>query len=336
MRFGPVPLDQAEGTVLAHSVKLPSGRLRKGAVLDVEQVASLRAAGIESVIVAELSPDDVDENSAAAELAHALAPDPAALNLRLSEAFTGRVNVYATVPGIVEIDAEAVHAANRVEPMITLATVSPLQRTKPNGMVATVKIIAYGVEKRALAQAAKGLEGAIRVRPAVYKNASLILTELNNAPEKEDSKGQRAIAARLTALGTDLCETRICKHDTNSIATAIAEATGDVILLLTASATSDNADVAPEGLRRAGGHVTRFGMPVDPGNLLFLGAFGNHPVIGLPGCARAPALNGADWVLERICCGLDVSDDDIARMGVGGLLKEIPTRPQPRDPKQSR
>ena len=71
-------------------------------------------------------------------------------------------------------------------------------------------------------------------------------------------------------------------------------------------------------------------MPVDPGNLLFLGRLGEKPVIGLPGCARSPALNGADWVLERVVCGLDVSSADIAAMGVGGLLKEIPTRPHPR------
>jgi molybdenum cofactor cytidylyltransferase len=71
-------------------------------------------------------------------------------------------------------------------------------------------------------------------------------------------------------------------------------------------------------------------MPVDPGNLLFLGQIGQRAVIGLPGCARSPALNGADWVMERIICALPVTPDDIMGMGVGGLLKEIPTRPRPR------
>ena len=91
-----------------------------------------------------------------------------------------------------------------------------------------------------------------------------------------------------------------------------------------------------EALRRAGGMVRRFGMPVDPGNLLFVGRIGERPVIGLPGCARSPALNGADWVLERTACGLEPDADDIAAMGVGGLLKEIPIRPQPRERSQSR
>ena len=80
----------------------------------------------------------------------------------------------------------------------------------------------------------------------------------------------------------------------------------------------------------AGGRLVRFGMPVDPGNLLFIGEHAGRPVVGLPGCARSPALNGADWVLERLAAGIAVGDAEIAAMGVGGLLKEIPIRPQPR------
>jgi len=104
-----------------------------------------------------------------------------------------------------------------------------------------------------------------------------------------------------------------------------------MVLILTASATSDRADVGPAGVVAAGGEVSRVGMPVDPGNLLFLGAHRARPVIGLPGCARSPKLNGADWVLERIACGIPTGPDEIAAMGVGGLLKEIPSRPSPRD-----
>jgi molybdenum cofactor cytidylyltransferase len=35
-------------------------------------------------------------------------------------------------------------------------------------------------------------------------------------------------------------------------------------------------------------------------------------------------------VLARVVCGLPCGAAEIAVMGVGGLLKEIPTRPQPR------
>ena len=102
------------------------------------------------------------------------------------------------------------------------------------------------------------------------------------------------------------------------------------MLILGGSATSDAADICPAAVVAAGGRLIRFGMPVDPGNLLFLGEQAGRPVVGLPGCARSPALNGADWVLERLAAGIEVTGADIAAMGVGGLLKEIPLRPQPR------
>ncbi len=144
-------------------------------------------------------------------------------------------------------------------------------------------------------------------------------------------KAEAAVRGRLARLGMDLAEVASVPHDEAAIAAALAPLRGDLALILTGAATSDSHDVAPEGLRRAGGAVTRFGMPVDPGNLLFYGALGNRPVIGLPGCARSPALNGADFVLERIACGIMPTEDDIAAMGVGGLLKEIPIRPEPRE-----
>ena len=54
-------------------------------------------------------------------------------------------------------------------------------------------------------------------------------------------------------------------------------------------------------------------------------------VIGAPGCARSPKENGFDWVLDRLLAGLPVTAQTIAGLGVGGLLMEIATRPQPRE-----
>jgi molybdenum cofactor cytidylyltransferase len=71
-------------------------------------------------------------------------------------------------------------------------------------------------------------------------------------------------------------------------------------------------------------------MPVDPGNLLLLGHVAERVVLGLPGCARSPKVNGFDWVLERLVAGLPVGSAEIMRMGSGGLLAEIPSRPLPR------
>ncbi len=334
MRFGALPLAEATGAILAHSELLGDGRLRKGTVLGPAELARLAAAGLAHVTVAQLDPGDVPEDAAAARLAAALVPDADGACLSISQAFTGRVNLNATAPGIVEIDAACIHALNRIHPAITLATLAPLTRVTPGLLTGTVKIIAYAVPEAALARAENAARGAIRIRPVTRTTAGLLLTEVPGQEAKLAAKGRRAIEGRLRALGMRLTACLTVPHDARPMAAALAAMDGDLLLILTGSATSDIDDTAPQALRAAGGTVARFGMPVDPGNLLFLGALGDRPVIGLPGCARSPALNGADWVLERLACGLDLTDDDIAGMGVGGLLKEIPIRPQAREPRE--
>ncbi len=331
MRFGPVPVAAAAGAILAHSLETAGGRLRKGRLITPEDAAALAAAGHTEVVVARPDPGDVPEDAAAARLAAALVPDPAAAGLRLTKPFTGRVNLNAAHPGVIEVDAGAVLALNRVHWAVTLATLPAWQRVAKGTLAGTVKIIAYTVPEAALAAACAAAAGALRVRPVVCRTAGLIVTRVAGQDEAAARKGEAAIAARLRALGIALVDLRLVPHAAAPIAESLAACPAELLLILTGSATSDLHDVAPEGVRRAGGRIERFGMPVDPGNLLFLGSLGGRPVIGLPGCARSPALNGADWVLERLACGLVVTADDIAAMGVGGLLKEIPTRPQPRE-----
>ena len=329
MIFGPVPAADAEGAVLAHAMTGAKGKIAKGTVLDAGHVAALVDAGHDTVVVARLEPGDISEDEAAARLAAAIVPDPEAQGLRISGAGAGRVNLYATGPGVVSLDRDAITALNAIDPMITLATVPPWHRVEAGTMVATIKIISYAVATSAVQRAQATAARTISVRAPRYASATLIETRVGTSAPS--GKGRAALTGRLDRLGLTLSPRIMVPHDVAPIADALRAAPGAVLFVLTASATSDPQDVAPNALRAAGGHVEAYGMPVDPGNLLFLGNLGDKPVIGLPGCARSPALNGADWVMERLICGVPLRQSDVAAMGVGGLLKEIPTRPRPRD-----
>ncbi|MEM9320023.1 MAG: molybdopterin-binding protein [Pseudomonadota bacterium] len=331
MKFGPVAVADAEGAVLAHSLAVAGGRLRKGRVLSAGDIADLAAAGHVQVIVARAAPDEIGEDAAAAALAAAILQPGCGLTAEAP--FTGRVNIRAEGAGIVAVDAEAVEQVNAIHEAITLATLPPLQRVTAGMMVATVKIIPYAAPSKALDTAESAAPGALRLLPPVIRSAGLIVTQIDGRGGKtsSDTKGVAAIRARLDALGVALAGIETVPHEASAVGEALLRLPGELALILTASATSDAEDVGPAGLIRAGGALIRFGMPVDPGNLLFLGERAGQPVIGLPGCARSPALNGADWVLERVICGVAPDAASIAAMGVGGLLKEIPTRPQPRE-----
>ena len=326
MRFGPVPVAEAAGAILAHSERAGGRKLAKGRVVSEEDVAALAAEGVAEVWIAQIDKDEVHEDAAATRLAEAVLDGSSGLGA--TPAKTGRVNLVAEGPGVLTLDAGAIHAANRVHPAVTIATLPDFARMGQGGLAATVKIIPFAAPESALAEACTLARGAMRLNPPVIRSATLIETRVESGTPPD--KGRRATATRLRRLDAELTERVVVPHEVAPLAEALTDAPGEMILILTGSATSDIADTAPAAVVRAGGEVDRYGMPVDPGNLIFLGRLGDKPVIGLPGCARSPALNGADWVLERVLCGIPVTGDDIAAMGVGGLLKEMPTRPEPR------
>ena len=123
-------------------------------------------------------------------------------------------------------------------------------------------------------------------------------------------------------------------HDQVALARAIDEllkAGAELVIVFGASAIADRRDVIPAAIEAVGGDIEHFGMPVDPGNLMLIGKARGQPVLGAPGCARSPKENGFDWILMRLLAGLPVTRADVTGMGVGGLLMEIVTRPQPRE-----
>ena len=337
MIFGRMSTGDAVGAILAHSVAVEGGVLKKGRRLTADDVAALTVSGVTAVVAARPSTGDVGEDEAAARIAGALvAPSEATgAHVEVAEPFTGRANIYAVKAGVVVFAAAGIEALNSVDEAVTVATLPPFAAVEAGQMIATVKIIPFAVPSSAL-EAALGRAASVglRVHPFSSRRAGLVLTRLPASKDSVLAKRIAVTAARLEARGSTIAATRTVTHEPAQIAGAIGElaAAGlDPILVFAASAIVDRADVVPAGLAAAGGTIDRLGMPVDPGNLIMIGRLGATPVIGIPSCAGSAKLNGFDWVLDRVLAGLAVGSVETARMGVGGLLGEIATRPQPRD-----
>src|SRR5438270_11170302 len=69
MIFDEIAVSEAEGAILAHSVKLPGRALRKGRVLSADDVAALLDSGLAKVTAARLAEDELGEDEAASRLA---------------------------------------------------------------------------------------------------------------------------------------------------------------------------------------------------------------------------------------------------------------------------
>ncbi|HEY8873873.1 MAG TPA: molybdopterin-binding/glycosyltransferase family 2 protein, partial [Stellaceae bacterium] len=281
---------------------------------------------------ARLDPGDIREDAAATRIAAAAA----GANIATATAFTGRANLFAEARGLLVVDRDRLDRLNSVDEAVTLGTLPPYAVVEPRQMVATVKIIPFAVPEAAVEAAAEfaaRAEPLLRVAAFVPRRVALIQTRLPGMKESILDKTREVTGQRLAALGSSLVAEERCAHAAADLAPRIAAAIAagaDMVLVHGASAIVDRRDVIPEAVVAAGGRIEHFGMPVDPGNLLLLGQVGDTPVLGLPGCARSPKVNGFDWVLERLVAGVPVGPREIMGMGAGGLLAEIPSRPLPR------
>ena len=336
MKFGAVPIQEALGATAVHSIRQGDLVLKKGTVIGAKEIAALAKAGVKDIVVARTETGDVPEDQAAADIAAAIAGS----GLRLDRAFTGRCNLFAEHAGVLVVDKSAIDDLNRIDEAVTLATLPAFKPVVEGEMVATVKIIPFavtaGARDQAVAEAGKA-KPVIRIAPYTVKKIGVVSTLLPGLSPKVVDKTLKITAARIAPAGASIVAERRVPHQQAVLAKAIDEVQqegAELVIVFGASAIADRRDVIPAALETAGGEIEHFGMPVDPGNLMLIGRLRGQAVLGAPGCARSPKENGFDWILMRLLAGLKVSRADITGMGVGGLLMEIVTRPQPREEAQ--
>jgi molybdenum cofactor cytidylyltransferase len=331
MIFGPAPLSDASGAILAHSRRVGERMLRKGSVLDAAAIDALRADGVTEIICARLEPGDIPEDAAADRLAEPLLGP----GIRRTRATTGRVNLIAEIPGLLRVNAARIDRLNTLDESLTLGTLPDYAVVAPKDLLATIKIIPFAVSGPIL-ETAEALvrDGAspLTLHPFRPLKVGLVVSRLPGLKDSVVSKSIEITGRRVTALTGTLLPAVVCPHQEAAIAEGLQRlitAGADLLLVIGASAVVDRRDIGPAGIVRAGGEIRHFGMPVDPGNLICLGRIGDRPALVLPGCARSPNLNGIDFVLSRLFAGIPVTGADVMHMGVGGLLKDMETRPLP-------
>lgn len=336
MKFEAIAVDEAIGQILGHNITNAEGRraLRKGKLLTAEDIALLKRLGRQKVYTANPDPEDIDENMAAARIAQAVAGE----NIRLSQASTGRVNLFAQSLGILRVDPVRLLDINQLEG-VTLAALWNHSAVSQGKMMATLKIIPYALPRSIVKEAEHrtSAKPVLKVTPIPPRKVSLLLSGTQAAEERVRRGFQPAVALRLEPFKAVLHEVAFIplEDEGGEIALAAAlerqrSAGCELVILAGETAIMDRYDIAPRALERAGGAVACLGAPVDPGNLLMLGYLENLPVIGAPGCVRSPKTNIIDLILPRLLAGDHLDQSAILALGHGGLLEDVPERPLPR------
>jgi molybdenum cofactor cytidylyltransferase len=326
--FGNYACSDAEGVILAHTIRLPGRILKKGRVLSTEDLVELQENGFSQVSGVRLAADDVDEDQAALEVTRALAGPL----LSVGRPVAGRCYLYAQSDGLVTVDRQLIDAINLCDSGVFVATLPEHAECLRQQAVASVKVIPFAVPRQALDRCLQRVAqhaSAIALRAYQGHTVALVLTQTPGLKESMLVSTSRVTEERVVAMGGRIVFEQRCAHTVTALSAALAEALAtqaDVVLVSGASITVDSADIVPAAIQSCGGTIEHFGMPVEPGNMLLLGQIGSCRVINLPGCSRSPKLNGLDWVLQRLAVGLPIGKTEILSMGVGGLIKDISHR----------
>jgi molybdenum cofactor cytidylyltransferase len=337
MKFGPVPVEIAEGKILGHNVAGPDGRraLRKGKSITADDVNLLHSMGRQVIYVADLEAGDVSENEAADRMSRAVVGD----GLRLTNASTGRVNYLSEFQGVLRVNLSALEQINSNEG-VTLATRQADRPVDAGKIAATLKIIPYALPEKiviGIEAANAGQTPIITLDPLTEKKVGLIISSSPEAQERILNTFEGPLRGRVGGLGSQIVLVEFVALEDESGELALSKilarmiAVGiELIILAGETAIMDRNDIAPRAVARAGGRVECVGVPVDPGNLLMLAYAGQVPVLGAPGCARSRKINVIDWVLPRLLVGEALSREQLINMGNGGLLEDTLLRPNPR------
>ena len=194
MKFGPASPADAVGGVTVHTLRQGALVLKKGTTIGPAEVEALKRAGVKEVVVVRLEDGDISEDLAAGGIAQAIAGD----GVDVERAFTGRSNLFATRAGVLVVDRAAVDNINRVDEAITFATLPAFKAVVPGEMIATVKIVPFGIKADLGAMAVAAAQGGrMSVAPYTIKRVGIVSTLLPGLAPKVIEKTLRVTADRL-------------------------------------------------------------------------------------------------------------------------------------------
>jgi molybdopterin biosynthesis enzyme len=321
---GRAPRADLVGAVLARDLTVAGLRMPKGSRLTADQLALIGAGPVGgSVTVLLPDPWEVHEDEAALRLAAAVkGSDP---GLELHGPAQSRVDLVATVAGIVEIRLPALERLNGLDPL-EVFTVFDGQAVEPGDLVASAKVMPHVVaEAVLLAGETIARRGGPLVRVRAYRDLCIGVVVKGEITASARRRFELAVAAKAKGLGCRLGPIAYVADADSPVAQALggllAPGPGRCHLVLTAgSASTDPTDPFFVAIAGAGGTVVRRGVPSHPGSVLWLAAVDGVPIVGLPSCGAYSMATAADLLLARLVAGQPATAKTVARLAHGGIL----------------
>jgi len=322
-----IPVEEAVGLPLAHDIteiipgKHKGPAFRRGHIIRPEDVSKLLDVGKANIYVMNLDNDELHEEDAARRLAKAAA----GANLKLTDPSEGRINLVATISGLLKVDVELLCRFNSLGDLM-LATLPGDRYVKENTVVAGTRTIPVIVKEELIKKAEALCQGKpiVTILPMPAKKVHLVVTGSEVFTGRIKDGFGPVVTKKVGDLGSTVASVKLSPDDPEVIGGLIKEAkqAGADVILVSGGMSVDPDDKTPEGIRRSGATVETHGFPILPGSMFLMAYLGETPVMGLSGCVLHDPFTAFDALLPRLIAGEKITRADIMAMGHGGLAKK--------------
>lgn len=325
-----IPVEQAVGQTLCHDMTaiLASGfkgvRFRRGHVIAPEDIPVLLDMGKSHIFVWEPEADEVHEDDAATALTGVLAGE----GIAVSGPSEGKMTLTASRDGLFRVDKAALRAINSV-PDYTVACRSNYISVKQGEKLAGARIVPL-VTKRENVEAAVAVAKAhfpvLSVLPFRPLKTGVIITGSEVYYGRIRDAFEPILTPKLAAFGAELLGFTKCPDDLEAILAALDDfkARGAQLILLTGGMSVDPDDLTPGAICRRADRIIARGVPMQPGNMLTIAQWGETTLMGVPGASMHSPVTSLDVFLPRVFAGVEITPEEIAGYGLGGLCMNCP------------
>jgi molybdenum cofactor synthesis domain-containing protein len=323
-----VTVYEAEGMVLCHDIteivpdKFKGRAFKKGHVVRKEDIPKLLNIGKEHLYVWELNESCLHENDAATRIATAVA----GAGIVLREPAEGKVELIAAHPGLLKINVDALNQINSLDE-IAVASLHSHQVVPCAKILAGCRVIPLVIDAEkicAVEEICRLGAPVFEVKPLKSIRVGVVTTGTEVYLGRIQDQFGPVLRKKIAELGSQVFRQILVPDSMDQIVDAIHELIreGAEMILVSGGMSVDPDDLTPASIRTAGGRVVAYGAPVLPGSMFMLAYVGEIPILGLPGCVMYHKTTIFDLVLPRILAGEEVTRQDIAYLGHGGLCTE--------------
>ncbi len=302
---------------------------KKGHIVTEEDIPVLLSIGKEHLYVWEKTEGILHEDEAAVILRDICMGRGEYMNA--GQPSEGKIEIRAAAAGLLKIDRERLQKVNSLGEMM-IATTHGNFPVKEGDRLAGTRVIPLVIEafKMQRAREVAGEEPLLKILPFRHTKVGIITTGSEVFKGRIEDAFGPAIRRKLAEYDTEVMGQKILDDDQDSIVAAIGEyiAQGADMVLCTGGMSVDPDDRTPGAIKASGAHVISYGAPVLPGAMFLLSYMEQKdrkvPVLGLPGCVMYAKRTIFDLVLPRVLAGEELTAEDLARYGEGGLCLNCP------------